>query len=299
MKEINVYLSRAISPLKFISAGKSFSLTLPKNDHNSFILFLGSDGKHKISTGHKKISLDSKKFILLSENKGPTTTESRSSDDPLLWIKFLFEDYEYLEGSSAKSFIELMCFPDKSRKPSENIRRDMFLIPESGILTYSASIEILLSQLISASDSAYNFPKSYMNYNLSMIIMEMMQEYLDNYKQLQSPTLIGDIKQWLINNLESIPTIESIANHFGYSTRYLSTTFKTQTGFTLMEYLHKLKLDYAKKLLVISDTSIQKIAYSLGYRDEKYFMKLFKQVEGITPTQYRNAFYIKNQIPIE
>ena len=49
----------------------------------------------------------------------------------------------------------------------------------------------------------------------------------------------------------------------------------------------------AKNLLTNRTLSIYRIADMCGFSDEKYFMKLFKRYEGITPTQYRKAFHQK------
>ena len=295
MININIYISDARSPLNFISAGKSSLLALPKSDSGCFTLFLSRGGKHKISAALKKYTLSTGKFVILPEKNGPIAAESRIPDEPFLWARFSFTGYEYLEGDISKAFIDLLCLPESVRKIAKNLSGDRLVIPESGSITYEESIEIIFSQLLSSSDNECYFPQSYMNYALSLLMTELAQEYLDHYAKSHAPTLIGDIEEWLRAHLQDNATIESAANHFGYNSRYLTTIFKKHTGFTLMEYIHKLKLDHAKNILISSDTSIQKIAYSLGYKDEKYFMKLFKQEEGITPTQYRNSFYLKDQ----
>ena len=58
-----------------------------------------------------------------------------------------------------------------------------------------------------------------------------------------------------------------------------------------MEYINGMKVAKAKELLSHSDQTVKEIAFSLGFDDEKYFMKLFKNYERITPTQYRNIYY--------
>lgn len=58
----------------------------------------------------------------------------------------------------------------------------------------------------------------------------------------------------------------------------------------MQEYIHKLKISKAKELLY-SGQSIKEIAYSLGFQDEKYFMRLFKKYENVTPTEFRKAYY--------
>lgn len=59
---------------------------------------------------------------------------------------------------------------------------------------------------------------------------------------------------------------------------------------TLAQYLNRMRIDTAKRLLENRNISIKEAAYSSGFRDEKYFMKMFKQQEGMTPLAYRKAF---------
>ncbi|NOY10392.1 MAG: helix-turn-helix transcriptional regulator, partial [Spirochaetes bacterium] len=59
------------------------------------------------------------------------------------------------------------------------------------------------------------------------------------------------------------------------------------------DYLTDVRLQKAKELLLYSDMSITSIAYEVGYQDSNYFSSLFKKVEGITPSEY------KNKVPAE
>ena len=55
----------------------------------------------------------------------------------------------------------------------------------------------------------------------------------------------------------------------------------------LMSYIHKVRVEKAKKLLLESSLSIQKVAELVGYRHEKHFMQIFKKACGMTPSQFR------------
>jgi YesN/AraC family two-component response regulator len=57
-----------------------------------------------------------------------------------------------------------------------------------------------------------------------------------------------------------------------------------------MKYVRIVRISNAKKQLLISNDGIKGIAWHVGYEDEKLFMKQFKELEGISPTTYRNAF---------
>jgi two-component system response regulator YesN len=55
------------------------------------------------------------------------------------------------------------------------------------------------------------------------------------------------------------------------------------------EYLGKLRINNAKLLLQNPSLRIVKISEMVGYQDEKYFSKVFKKMEGLTPGEYRKT----------
>ncbi len=62
----------------------------------------------------------------------------------------------------------------------------------------------------------------------------------------------------------------------------------------MTEYINLQKINKAKDLLTRTDKNIKRIAYDVGIQDEKYFMRLFKKYMGLTPTDFRKAYYLKN-----
>ena len=70
--------------------------------------------------------------------------------------------------------------------------------------------------------------------------------------------------------------------------RFISL-FKEQVGKSPMVYIKDLKLTTAARKLLVSNTSINEIAYNIGYKDPNYFIREFKEAFGCTPRQYRVA----------
>ena len=82
-------------------------------------------------------------------------------------------------------------------------------------------------------------------------------------------------------------TLGRIAEAIYVSPPYLSNLFKDKMDVNLVAYIHKVRIDKAKKLLLESSLSIQKVAELVGYRHEKHFMQIFKKSCGMTPSQFR------------
>ncbi|MEW9123197.1 MAG: response regulator [Thermotaleaceae bacterium] len=93
--------------------------------------------------------------------------------------------------------------------------------------------------------------------------------------------------QYIDNNLQKGITLDEVAKHVGLSSFYLSKLFKKQIGINFIEYVTKKKVEKAKNLLLHTNLPVINIALDLGFHEPNYFSKVFKKVEGITPTQYR------------
>lgn len=86
--------------------------------------------------------------------------------------------------------------------------------------------------------------------------------------------------------LEEI-SLDQLANRFFLSREYISRRFKLEKGMNLSNYIIARRIEQAKRWLVQTDEKIYSIAVKVGYRDEKYFSKLFKRIVGQTPHEYR------------
>lgn len=83
-------------------------------------------------------------------------------------------------------------------------------------------------------------------------------------------------------------SLESIANSFHFTSSYLTKIFKKYTGETPLKYIIDLKINKAKDLMEKEPSlSIKEISQVVGYYDQHYFSRIFKNVTGMNPTDYR------------
>lgn len=80
-----------------------------------------------------------------------------------------------------------------------------------------------------------------------------------------------------------------VAAKFNMSSGYFSECFKTIVGKSFGEYVREMQIEKAKRLLVETSDPIYRIADRTGYKDEKYFSKIFRERVGINPAEYRKA----------
>ena len=81
-------------------------------------------------------------------------------------------------------------------------------------------------------------------------------------------------------------SLEEVANHVYLSPVYFSRFFKEKTGTNFIDRLTELRMKAAVELLDQHRYQIQEVGERVGYRNAKYFTRVFKQVLGVTPTEY-------------
>jgi two-component system response regulator YesN len=80
---------------------------------------------------------------------------------------------------------------------------------------------------------------------------------------------------------------EDLAELFTLDHRKIRVGFKRKTGLTVHKYLLQARIEKGKLLLAEPDYLIKKIARVIGFRNQSHFGKIFKQLTGITPQEYR------------
>lgn len=127
-------------------------------------------------------------------------------------------------------------------------------------------------------------------YILSSACTELLAELLEK-KSEQQLLPINKAKEYIEHHYSQPISLESVAEYVDLSPVYFSGLFKKSTGCNFIDYLTDIRLEAAKKLLKSSRYSIQEISSAVGYSDSKYFMKLFKKITGIKPSDYRKLSF--------
>lgn len=117
---------------------------------------------------------------------------------------------------------------------------------------------------------------------------EFVMRVRQNKNNPQYSLIVRRCIELIGKNLGSRITADSLASSLGYSPYYLTRKFKEETGLSLTSYVRKEKMLRAKTLLRGSDLSVGQIASQLGYETRSYFSQVFLEVEGYTPTRYRD-----------
>ncbi len=97
---------------------------------------------------------------------------------------------------------------------------------------------------------------------------------------------VEKIIQYMHGNVSGKITVPELSALVSMTPAYMSRTFKDATGYTIIEYFNKLKIDKSKELLIEGNRKVKEVAQELGFADEFYFSRMFKRLEGITPSEF-------------
>lgn len=95
---------------------------------------------------------------------------------------------------------------------------------------------------------------------------------------------------YIKNHYTQSITLSDVANSIGISTSYLSSTFKTETGTGLSNYISFFRIQNACRMLRETNDPIAQIAAAVNISDTTYFSKQFRKYVGTTPSEYRKLF---------
>lgn len=98
------------------------------------------------------------------------------------------------------------------------------------------------------------------------------------------------MREYLREHLAEKITLDLLSEKFYVNKYYLTRLFKNEYGMTINDYLLQIRISHAKELLRFSALSIEEIGESCGIAPLYYFSRIFKQVEGVSPRDYRKKW---------
>jgi transcriptional regulator GlxA family with amidase domain len=101
---------------------------------------------------------------------------------------------------------------------------------------------------------------------------------------------IKKVQEFIEKQVHEKMGVDELANMAGTGRRSFERRFKQATGNTVLEYIHRVKIEAAKRSFENSRKNINEVMYDVGYTDTKAFRTVFKKVTGLTPAEYRNKY---------
>jgi len=111
----------------------------------------------------------------------------------------------------------------------------------------------------------------------------------ESVMEKESKILVQRICGYIERQYDQKITIPTICKLFSISPRHLNRLFKQETGKTVIEMAHKIRIEKAKKFLVESDEKVINVAMRVGYDDPAFFSRLFRRIVGCSPGKYKEG----------
>lgn len=294
------------TPLRFATAGRFTAHNHPLHPHRilpSAVLLIGLSGCYPISQDGREFFLREGSFLLLFPGHEHTGFSPASDGQSHFWCHFHLpqDSVPYALNEDDTSGLSPVVIQNPDITSQQN--RGFCFLPEEGMLTHPEKFRILFRQLIDASQNPYPSEaarniicSSYITVILQELAQQAHTEALAKQKEaisdMRRTATVARIKEYLrVSACSTHLSVPMLAQEFHYHPNYLSQIFRAETGMTVTAYLNALRLEEAEKLLLNTDLRINAIATACGFHDDKYFLKTFKRLHGVTPTEYRNTYF--------
>ena len=106
--------------------------------------------------------------------------------------------------------------------------------------------------------------------------------------QQHIPEKVRHIQQYLDDHFSEIQSVEQVADHFFYSREHLSRLFKSCFNTTVTDYLRKRRI-VKSQALIREGIPLGEICYMVGIDNLSTFIRTFRMITGMTPSQYRSS----------
>ncbi|THF82120.1 response regulator [Cohnella fermenti] len=123
---------------------------------------------------------------------------------------------------------------------------------------------------------------------LEMDLLALQEAFIQS-RQSRQVNVMQEIARFLQENYWKDIPLKEISERYFLNKEHISRRFKQEFGESITDYTNRLRIDRSKLLLLNPALRIAEIAEMIGYRDEKYFSRVFKKFEKVPPNLYRGA----------
>ena len=101
---------------------------------------------------------------------------------------------------------------------------------------------------------------------------------------------ISRVQDYIEKNYDRLPAISGIAGKFNMSARTFIRKFTRTTGNTPIEYIQRVRVEAAKRLLEKGKLTVEQVCMEAGYADFGFFRNIFKRLTGLKPQEYKHKY---------
>ncbi len=176
--------------------------------------------------------------------------------------------------------------------PDVNLQTDQLITDENGIYTNGGAYSFLhllmyLVEKFYDRQTAIHCAK-YFQIDLDRNLQAAFSIFNGHKKHNDDDILKA--QKFLEENYQDKISIEKLSSDLSIGRRNFDRRFIKATGFTPLDYLQRVKIEAAKKMLETTRKTVNEIMYEVGYNDSKAFRDVFSRVTGLSPLDYKSKY---------
>lgn len=226
---------------------------------------------------------------------------SKSNDQAeLILLSFRLMKKEYTI-SILKEYLEAILKEYEYGNPIE-IKQLMWRLLEKAMEVISLSSDFRERMIRSKTDFFLILSKEDATERILSLTIELMECCGKQNGNDNQDNFIQAMRDYIHSNYNKDIDLESLADHLHFNPSYLSSLFKKKIGCNFSRYVTQVRIEHAKRLLESNEFKVLEVSEQVGYLDTKYFTKMFKNMTGMTPSEYqlkykKNTPYISKLSP--
>ncbi len=177
-------------------------------------------------------------------------------------------------------------FPDVQLVEDKIITDELGLYSSGGAFSY-LNLILYLIEKYAGRDVAVFMSKAF---QIDIDRRSQSQFIIFNGQKSHEDESIKKAQEFIESNFQGRIAIDQLADMFAIGRRSFERRFKKATNNTVVEYMHRVKVEFAKRSFESSRKNIHEVMYEVGYSDAKAFREVFKKITNLTPIEYRNKY---------
>jgi AraC-like DNA-binding protein len=278
------YVTFSLPPLPvFIKGAESVFPEGKRHFRRTFsvfdLLYVKQGCLHMTEDG-REFAVGSGQYLLLIPGREHYGHRPCSERTEYVWLHFLLTDYEVV----ADHPVSRQTVMEKEATYTEPIQYRL-AIRQYGELKQRERAEQLLNQIVEPNvDRDIERPLRQLLVFVEFLWHLQKQELsVPNASEQVSAAAVAYIE----NHFCEPVTLERVARELRFHPDYVTRCMQRTLGMGFSHYLAYYRLSKAKQWLAETNETVEAIAKRVGIDDSAYFSRLFKKMEGMTPTEYR------------
>lgn len=280
----------------------TFTLINPQTGNLAFKVFSFNDNSHFDHIQRLNY------YSLIWIKKGRGTTKADFSEYDFMqnslfafspYQPFMFQTDEQLQGIVINFHPDFFCIHKHQQEVAcngvlfNNIYNPPFIaVDETANSTFKMLLEQITSEMQNPALAQYELLVSYLKIFLitaSRLKAAQQTETQINPEENKEPFILQNLKNYIETHFKTKHSASDYADLLNISAKALAKLTKTHFNKTLTDLISERIIIEAKRELYLTNKAVKEIAYELGYIDEYYFSRFFKNNADISPQAYRDT----------